>query len=375
MAVHSRLRSVAIRFALIVLGICVGSVLCEFGLRLVGAIRGINYGLYLRELERSDRLPSAMFDTTRPSRHRLNLRPGTEVLATTSDFSVIYTINEDGLRDKLYQRNNHPGAMRILALGDSLTFGEGVPYGDRFTDIPEHAVDGIEIINAGVPGWGLEDEWVYYNETGHSWSPDIVAVFLIHADLKRQIPGLMDSHGDVVLPPIWSQSVMPGGGETAFVDADDPRFTGERCCLLRYSRMLSYVAYQLKLHQLHARLEEQDSEEWGGAIDEEAMRANYRGDLDPQSPVARRAAKVAMRLLEDCEQHGSRLVIVNIDPLFQLGFFNKIDPRLIYVNMQPDLERRKERLCFKYDRHFNPATHAYIGSLLAEWIRTHLMRR
>lgn len=63
--------------------------------------------------------------------------------------------------------------LRILALGDSLTAGYGVPEGDAFPTVLEHALKlkglDVSIINAGVSGdtsadglarldWSLEDE-------------------------------------------------------------------------------------------------------------------------------------------------------------------------------------------------------------------------
>jgi len=105
----------------------------ELIFRLYGAYTGTDFTLYSKELTNPDRLPIGLFAF--PDKEIVQtLKPNFQALATTSDFSVIYKINEKGLRDKSYEyeKNNK---VRVLALGDSQTFGEGISYGDRFTDI------------------------------------------------------------------------------------------------------------------------------------------------------------------------------------------------------------------------------------------------
>src|SRR5690349_11815623 len=106
-------------------GIVAALLLVETGFRIAGWQQGVDYRLYLKELKNSDRLPRVLFRADPMT--KAVLVPNTQALAVTSDFSVVYTINRHGLRDRDYADTPPPGVVRVLALGDSQTFGEGVP--------------------------------------------------------------------------------------------------------------------------------------------------------------------------------------------------------------------------------------------------------
>lgn len=71
--------------------------------------------------------------------------------------------NAEGLRDDRPFTTAVAGATRILAVGDSITFGFGVDQGDSFPARLERALnarDGaapVEVVNAGVNGYSLRD--------------------------------------------------------------------------------------------------------------------------------------------------------------------------------------------------------------------------
>lgn len=150
---HSRWRLVAWKAGALVIGAVIALIAGELTLRVAGWAQDIDYRRYLVELKNAKRLPPAIFH---PQATAANLmRPNASGLSATSDFTVEYSINSKGVRDREYTYERPAGFVRFLALGDSFTFGEGVPYGRRFTDIPEERIDGIEIINMGVPGFGI----------------------------------------------------------------------------------------------------------------------------------------------------------------------------------------------------------------------------
>jgi hypothetical protein len=60
-----------------------------------------------------------------------------EIQYELTNFNV--KINSYGLRDYEYLLNKPPGATRILALGDSVTFGFGVNLEDTYTKILEQS--------------------------------------------------------------------------------------------------------------------------------------------------------------------------------------------------------------------------------------------
>jgi len=72
-------------------------------------------------------------------------------------------------------REKKPGTKRILIIGDSIAFGTGVDAEWRFSDFLSRALgDDVEVINAGVCGWGTDQELLYYEKAGKDLDADIV---------------------------------------------------------------------------------------------------------------------------------------------------------------------------------------------------------
>jgi lysophospholipase L1-like esterase len=73
------------------------------------------------------------------------------------DYELTYTTNSFGLRDREFAPDPPPGVVRILAVGDSWTFGLGVDLSETWPKQLERALAerGIkaEVINAGVSGY------------------------------------------------------------------------------------------------------------------------------------------------------------------------------------------------------------------------------
>ncbi len=88
--------------------------------------------------------------------------------------------NSKGLRNReiFYARN--PDVMRIVMLGDSLTFGWGVPQDLTFSARLEklYRADDVpaEIINTGVGNWNTIQEVQFFLVEGHKYKPDIVVL-------------------------------------------------------------------------------------------------------------------------------------------------------------------------------------------------------
>lgn len=98
-------------------------------------------------------------------------------------------INSIGLRDHDYPVQKPRGTQRILCLGDSLTFGQGVDLEDTFAKILERRYAGehlkVEVLNFGVPGYGTLDELRLMEEVGFSYQPDIVLLTMLGSDYKN----------------------------------------------------------------------------------------------------------------------------------------------------------------------------------------------
>ena len=94
-------------------------------------------------------------------------------------------INTHGLRGPETPYTKPPGTFRILNLGDSVAMGWGVREEDSYGRQLEQLLNGqggdnlrYEVINAGVPGWNLENELAYLQAEGLKYEPDLVLLDL-----------------------------------------------------------------------------------------------------------------------------------------------------------------------------------------------------
>jgi lysophospholipase L1-like esterase len=98
-------------------------------------------------------------------------------------------INSQGLRDYEYPFDKRPGTYRIMMLGDSTTFGWGVPLEYTAAKILERKLNNgsgtrnkrFEVINAGIGNYDTVQEVTYYSTRGQAFHPDLVVlVFFIN---------------------------------------------------------------------------------------------------------------------------------------------------------------------------------------------------
>lgn len=92
-------------------------------------------------------------------------------------------INSHGLRSLETTYEKPPATFRILNLGDSIVMGWGVreeeTYGRLLESMlnEEGSVDlHFEVINAGVPGWNLENALAYLQAEGLKYEPDLIVL-------------------------------------------------------------------------------------------------------------------------------------------------------------------------------------------------------
>ncbi|UCG52056.1 MAG: SGNH/GDSL hydrolase family protein [Candidatus Latescibacterota bacterium] len=99
------------------------------------------------------------------------------------DLDYLVHINALGMRDREISTTKSPGTKRILITGDSIVFGTGVDAEWRLSDFVGRALEeNIEVLNAGVCGWGNDQELLYYRTVARGMEPDIVVVVLTMAN-------------------------------------------------------------------------------------------------------------------------------------------------------------------------------------------------
>jgi len=90
-------------------------------------------------------------------------------------------VNSHGCRDDEFTETKRDDVFRILVLGDSFTVGENVALEAAYPQVLEkllntHAKKKVEVINAGVSGWGPFHYAQYYEHYGRKFGPDMVVV-------------------------------------------------------------------------------------------------------------------------------------------------------------------------------------------------------
>jgi hypothetical protein len=157
------------RLLLLLVGLLLPLLLLEAALRLVGPILPGNYN-------------TGTFLTTHPVYGRFHV-PNFDGWVKTSEFTSRVTINSLGLRGPERPYAKPPGATRVLVLGDSFVEAaqvheaEGV-VGQLEAVLTARGGGPVEVLNAGVGGWGQHQQYVFLREEGVRYEPDLVLVHL-----------------------------------------------------------------------------------------------------------------------------------------------------------------------------------------------------
>jgi lysophospholipase L1-like esterase len=165
---NSRL-AVGVAFGVAALFLCVA--VLEYAARVVLDRNGMHYGIemwkYAKEVKQRSANP-LMSHEHAPNREAhlmgVDVRTGSQ-----------------GLRDRDYTFEKGAGEHRILVLGDSLTFGWGVPVERTYPKILERTLNNAsangrvyQVINAGVGNYNTVQEVAYFKERGIRYRPDEV---------------------------------------------------------------------------------------------------------------------------------------------------------------------------------------------------------
>lgn len=98
-----------------------------------------------------------------------------------------YRVNRWGFRGPDWEERKAPGTLRVLLLGDSFVFGEGVRWedtlGERLEALLTPALGApVEVLGVAVGGWSTQDEIVYLRHFGARFEPDLVLVVYVLND-------------------------------------------------------------------------------------------------------------------------------------------------------------------------------------------------
>ena len=341
-----RFQVVIQRFSISFFTLLILFILGELGMRAFGVVTNTDFRIYLKELNNSDRHPKEIFINDMLLGYRL--RPSTQVMAVTSDFQIKYAINSKGLRDKEYSYDKPQGKVRVLALGDSYTFGEGVNYGERFTDIPEIKLQNVDVINSGVPGWGIDKELLFLASEGIKYNPDYVFLFLNCEDTRRD--WIEVRNNQVIMNSTLTSTT------TSISIPIKPIFDN--------SYLLSFIKYQYTILKLKGTFKRYDKGYW-----KRGRKMFKPGEyLDSEPALQNRTRAVIQKMADIAIKNGAEFYIVKIDEYSNLSYVKETNGISGFFDLTNGLkfESKMHPLAFKYDPHYNSQTHHWIGEQVTE---------
>lgn len=143
-----------------------------------------------------------LYQPDTPRRYRI--APGFRGRITNqAEFDTEVVTNREGLRGP--EVGPKPaGGLRVLAIGDSFTFGVGAKQDETWPARLERQMRNVQVLNAGAPGFGVPDEVAWFEAHGAELQPDavVVAVFLANdlQDASPDQPKVAVVDGSLVVP-------------------------------------------------------------------------------------------------------------------------------------------------------------------------------
>ncbi len=128
------------------------------------------------------------------------LRADTVVTWSSAEFTETSRTNALGLRGAEVAPKR-PGMLRILAIGDSFTYGHGVQNDETYPAVVAALLRArghdVEVLNAGVPGYNTDQAYTWALRDGLALAPDLVLVGVHCSDVSDNYESsLYDVDGD-----------------------------------------------------------------------------------------------------------------------------------------------------------------------------------
>ncbi len=117
-----------------------------------------------------------------------------EAIHRHTAYEVYIVTNSQGFRGpREYAKEKPAGVLRVLALGDSFTFGFGVENDETFPVVLEKKHENLEVINLGVAAYGVDQMLLAFREIGRHYDPDYTFVNIFPEDFWRALRAFADT--------------------------------------------------------------------------------------------------------------------------------------------------------------------------------------
>jgi hypothetical protein len=116
-----------------------------------------------------------------------------------------FQLNSKGYHDEEFTVQKKDGVFRILAIGDSFTFGV-VPYKDNFITLLQESLKeknpSLEILNMGIPGTSVKEYLSLFVDEGLELNPDML-LFLLLLLMTKNIKKYLERQKQVLSLVQW----------------------------------------------------------------------------------------------------------------------------------------------------------------------------
>ncbi len=294
------------------------------------------------------------------------LTPGFEGEFREPEFLVSVRINEAGLRGKAL-RALQKNSVRLLCLGDSLTWGWGTNDDEAYPALLERLLQSryplldVQVLNAGVSGYGTDEELGLLKKRGTHLKPNLVIV--------QFFPG--NDFDDNRLPANRSTEIRDGMLYEVLQPGEQKRPIWLR--VVNWLKRKSHLAYLV-------------SERVGYLV----MRAGLSPQLERLSSGeyfteddGRRATDLLVEISRVAERLGAKTLFVFAPDKLQLlsRAMNPLRAATVvqvaaleagvpWVDLTPELVRRGDfdEIYFVEDGHWTPKGHEQVAQVLTERI-------
>lgn len=130
------------------------------------------------------------FDTYNPSKGWVS-KPNIKDMQVFE--TKVLNTNSKGFRGKNeYSYTKDPDKIRIITIGDSYTFGEGVSDNETYPYYLQEITPNTEVMNLGIHGYGHDQMLIFLKEEIIKYNPDIIILGFIHFDRRRNMLNFRD---------------------------------------------------------------------------------------------------------------------------------------------------------------------------------------
>ncbi|MGD0390640.1 MAG: SGNH/GDSL hydrolase family protein, partial [Tepidisphaeraceae bacterium] len=160
-----------------------------------------------------DSKPYVEYHPTIGHRYKLNTR---QVLPRPGGGEYTLVTNSIGIRsEREYAIAKPAGVFRIVVLGDSFAAGQYVSNDQRFSEIMERRLPGVEVMNFALEGTGTDQQLLIFESMAKAFDPDLVILMPFLQNIRRNLVDARAAYDPKTLKPVLRQKprfeLMPSG--------------------------------------------------------------------------------------------------------------------------------------------------------------------